>query len=582
MQSNLTPEQALDILYKLIEYHADLYYNKDKPEISDAEYDKLTRELKSLETQYPELARKDFLTHKVGGEVSKLFSKVIHKRPMLSLENVFNFEELENFFNRISKSNVPIQNYVCEMKIDGLAVSLIYEDGIFTKGATRGNGTEGEDVTENLKLVKNLPLELKDLPAGRVEVRGEILMTLGSFNALNQKRISAGENPFANPRNAAAGTLRQLDKNIIAERNLSLFVYYLIDAENFGIKTQSGALKWLVEKNFPVQSAWAYCENLSGVNNFINTWQDKRSELNYVTDGVVIKLDNLTQWQDIGSTSHAPKWAVAYKYPAEEALTKLLEIKISIGRTGVLTPVAILEPVKISGSVVQKASLHNFDEIQRKNIMIGDYVKIRKAAEIIPEIVAVDFEKRTGGEIKFNMPEFCPSCNSKIVHVENDVAYKCPNKISCPAQLKEAVKYFASRQCMNIKGLGDNLCENLIKSGAVRKLSDIYKLTLFDLTSLERTGTKTAQKILDAIENSKNQPLSKFIAAIGVPTIGNNGAELLVKKFGTLENICNAPIEEILNINGLGEVSARSVYEFFKEPEILEMLNEFKSYGVPA
>ncbi len=578
---NKQPQIYIDELYNTIEHHAKLYYEQDNPEISDSEYDELVRQLKKLEAEYPEYVRENFLTRGVGGQANKLFSKVTHAIPMLSLDNVFDFDELANFFNRLSK-NQGDNGFTCEMKIDGLAISLIYEDGIFIQGATRGNGYEGEDVTENLRMIKNLPLELKNFPSGRVELRGEVLMTLDNFNALNQKREAAGEIKFANPRNAAAGTLRQLNKNIVAERNLSVFIYYLVDAQKYGLTKQFDVLKWLSEKNLPVQSAYSYCENLSDVEKFITHWQNERANLNYETDGVVIKLDDLTQWQNIGTTSHAPKWAAAFKYPPEEALTKLLDIKISVGRTGVLTPVAILEPVKISGSTVQRASLHNFDEIARKNIMLGDYVRVRKAAEIIPEIIAVDISKRTGGEKIFNMPELCPACNNKIIHVEGDTAYRCPNKNSCPAQLRESLKYFASRQCMNIKGLGDSLCDDLIKSHSIEKITDLYKLNIMNFTSLDRIGIKTAQKILDNIENSKSRPLSAFIAALGIPEIGINTAELLVNKFGTLENICAASLNEIMTIDGIGNIVAGNVFEFFRQPENLDMLEEFKYYGVPA
>ncbi|MBR1486382.1 MAG: NAD-dependent DNA ligase LigA, partial [Synergistaceae bacterium] len=397
----------IDELYKLIEHHAKLYYDDDAPEISDFEYDALVKELKQLEKKYPDSARKDFLTHKVGGSVSELFAKVPHEIPMLSLDNVFNNEELENFFARIN--DFENKNFVCEMKIDGLAVSLIYENGIFIRGATRGNGQIGEDVTANLKLIDSVPKKLKDAPEGRLEVRGEVLMTLERFRAVNKIREERGENPFANPRNAAAGTLRQSEKNnhVINERGLDIFLYYVVDAQKFGIKTQSDALKSLANWGLPVQKAYEFCETLNDVENFISKWQTQRENLNYVTDGAVIKLDDLTKWQKIGATSHAPKWAVAFKYPPEEAKTKILEIQISVGRTGVLTPVAILEPVRLAGTVVQKASLHNADEIARKDIRVGDAVKVRKAAEIIPEVVEVDKSARTGNEKIFTMPKNC-------------------------------------------------------------------------------------------------------------------------------------------------------------------------------
>ena len=584
-------ESRLNELYNLIEHHAKLYYDEDAPEISDFEYDALVKELKELEKNHPELARKDFLTHKVGGNVSELFAKVQHETPMLSLDNVFNNEELENFFTRINLENFKAENFVCEMKIDGLAVSLIYEDGIFIRGATRGNGWIGEDVTANLKLIESVPKKLKNAPAGRLEVRGEVLMTLERFRAVNEIRTQRGENPFANPRNAAAGTLRQSEKNnhVISERGLDIFLYYIVDAQKFGITKQSEVLKSLAAWGLPVQSAWEFCENLSDAQNFISKWQTEREKLNYVTDGAVVKLNDLTQWQKIGATSHAPRWAVAYKYPPEEAKTKILEIQISVGRTGVLTPVAVLEPVRLAGTVVQKASLHNADEIARKDIRVGDVVKVRKAAEIIPEVVEVDKNSRTGNEKIFKMPERCPACNSEIVKIQGEVAFRCMNRASCPAQLKESIKYFASRDGMNIKGLGNTLAASLLKSGKIKILSDIYKLKLEDWIGLEWTNLKKGEKItvrkvqktmaeslMNEIENSKSRPFVNLITALGINEVGKNTAGLIAQHFGNVDAMINASEEEIASIEGVGPVTARSVYEFFKTEENLNLINEFR------
>ena len=457
-------QSRMEELYTLIERHARLYYDEDSPEISDSEYDSLVRELSQLEKDFPEFSRKDFLTHKVGGSPSNLFAPVTHKIPMLSLDNVFDNNELEDFFTRIPNEN--LSNYVCEMKIDGLAVSLIYEDGKFIQGATRGDGKTGEDVTENLRAIKSIPEVLVNFPSGRVEIRGEVLMTLDSFNKLNSEREENGENPFANPRNAAAGSLRQSAKNndIISKRGLDFFAYYLVEAENFGIKTQNDALNYISEMGLPVQKAWKTCENLNEVFDFINHWHNERFNLNYVTDGVVVKINDLTKWNIIGATSHAPRWAIAFKYPPEEALTKILDIKISIGRTGVLTPVAILEPVRLAGTLVKRAGLHNFDEIQRKDIRIFDTVRVRKAAEIIPEVISVEKNSRSGNEKIFKIPTHCPACNSEIVRLPGEVAFRCPNRASCPAQLKESIKYFASRDGMNIKGIGNRLSLQLVEN----------------------------------------------------------------------------------------------------------------------
>lgn len=585
-------EERLNELYKLIEHHAKLYYDDDAPEISDFEYDALVNELKELEKKYPDSARKDFLIHKVGGNVSELFAKVQHETPMLSLDNVFNYEELETFFNRAGING----NFTCEMKIDGLAVSLIYEDGIFIKGATRGNGHTGEDVTANLNLIESVPKKLKNSPSGRLEVRGEVLMTLERFNHVNKIREERGENLFANPRNAAAGTLRQSEKNnhVISERGLDIFLYYIVDAEKFGIKRQSDALKALEGWGLPVQKAWQLCGNLKEAEDFISRWQTEREKLNYVTDGAVIKLDDLTQWQKIGATSHAPRWAVAYKYPPEEAKTKILDIQISVGRTGVLTPVAVLEPVRLAGTVVQKASLHNADEISRKDIRIGDIVKVRKAAEIIPEVIEADKGSRTGSEKIFKMPERCPACNSKVVRIPGEAAHRCMNRASCPAQLKEGIKYFASRDGMNIKGLGNILAASLIKSGKVKTLSDIYKLKSEDWIGLEWTRLQKAdcpdekitvrkvqktmaKTLMNEIKNSKSRPFVNLITALGIREVGKNAAALLAEHFRNIDAMINASEEEFASVEGIGAITAKYVYDFFHNEANLNLIEDFRA-----
>ena len=569
-------EQRIDELYKLIEHHADLYYNDDAPEISDFEYDELVRELKALEEQHPELARKDFLTHKVGGSASELFAKVAHDVPMLSLDNVFNPGELEKFFERIGEGG-----FVCEMKIDGLAVSLIYEDGVFVRGATRGNGHTGEDVTANLELIDGVPKRLLDAPAGRVEVRGEVLMTLERFRAVNRLREERGENPFANPRNAAAGTLRQSEKNnhVIKERGLDIFLYYLVDAEKFGLTRQSEVLTWLEAHGLPVQKAWKLCDSLADAEEFIAQWRDERARLNYVTDGVVVKFNDLTQWREIGATSHAPRWAVAFKYPPEEAKTKIIEIQISVGRTGVLTPVAVLEPVRLAGTQVQRAGLHNADYIAKLDIRVGDVVKVRKAAEIIPEVIEVDKDARTGNEDVFTMPERCPACSSEIIKIPGEVAHRCPNRASCPAQLKESLKYFASRDGMNIKGLGGRLAANLVDAGKVRNLSDVYTLTYDDWLSLDKVKDKTATSMMSELERSKARPFVNLITALGIREVGKNAAGLLVAHFGNVDAMKDAPEEEIASIEGIGHVIASSVHEFFRNSENIKLIENFRAMG---
>ena len=567
-------------LYKLVKYHAGLYYDKDSPEISDAEYDSLVRELRQLENDYPQFSRKDSPTQTVGGEASNLFAKVEHVTPMLSLDNVFTPEELVNFFDRINA-----EGFVCEMKIDGLAVSLVYEDGIFVKGATRGNGRVGEDVTENLMLVDAVPKKLIDAPAGRVEVRGEVLMTNERFNAVNAMRESKGEKLFANPRNAAAGTLRQSAKNnhVIAERGLDIFLYYLVDAEKFGITTQESALMWLESHGLPIQSAYKFCETLGGVKDFIYQWQNERYKLNYHTDGVVVKLNDITQWHEIGATSHAPRWAVAYKYPPKEARTRLNDIEIQIGRSGVLTPVAILDPVIVAGTTVQRATLHNDKYIQQRDIRIGDYVYVSKAGEIIPQITKVDMSARTGAEKVFVMPEKCPFCGSEVRQKERVIidgnktktmaAHVCTNS-QCPARLKESVRHFVSRKAMDIRGIGKMIAYSLVDSGKFHSLTDIYRLSLEDWQEI--TGSeKIAEKIMTEIEDSKSRPLSAFLTAIGIPHVEKTIAESLAEYFGTIDALESASVRDIMNALNPDIVnSARTVHEFFRDENNIVKISE--------
>ena len=575
MSSNIF-EARMNELYKLIEHHAELYYEQDSPEILDSEYDALVRELRELEHDYPQYARKDFLTHRVGGRPSELFAKVKHDVPMLSLDNVFDSDELVNFFTRIEQTS----GFVCEMKIDGLAVSLVYQDGIFVQGTTRGDGLTGEDVTENLRLIDAVPKSLIDAPSGRVEVRGEVLMTRERFAALNALCESRGEKTFANPRNAAAGTLRQKNGKIIKERGLDIFLYYLVDAERLGITRQSQALEYMRDHGLPVQEAYRYCDTLDDVKDFIAHWENARHSLSYITDGVVVKLDDLAQWAELGATSHAPRWAIAYKYPPEEVRTRVIDITVSVGRTGVLTPVAILEPVQLAGTTVQRASLHNADYIAQKDIHVGDSVYVRKAAEIIPEIVSVDVSARTGNEQPFTMPDKCPACGSEVMRLPGESALRCTNRASCPAQLAEGLKYFSSRGGMNIKGIGGSLSEKLIASGMIHTLSDIYTLTSEDWQKLDKIGSKSAQNIITQLEASKDRPLVNLVTALGILDVGRNTAALLVNHFGSIDAMMTASQEDIAMIDGIGPVTAKSVYEFFRNAENVKMLEKLRALGL--
>ena len=578
-------------LYALIEHHAGLYYDQDSPEISDAEYDALVRELSELERDYPQFARTDFLTHRVGGRPSELFAEVRHDVPMLSLGNVFDPDELVSFFTRIEQ----FSGFVCEMKIDGLAVSLVYEDGVFVQGATRGDGITGEDVTENLRVIEAVPKTLVNAPEGRVEVRGEVLMTRERFSAINALCESRGDKPFANPRNAAAGTLRQKDSRITAERGLDVFLYYLVDAEKLGITTQTQALEWMSSHGLPVQSACRTCGTLDEVKEFIKYWENERHTLSYITDGVVVKLDDLTQWEKLGATSHAPRWAVAYKYPPEEARTRIKDIIISVGRTGVLTPVAILEPVLIAGTTVQRATLHNADYIQQKDIRVGDYVYINKAGEIIPKVDRIDEDERKRGIKRFmypfTMPERCPVCGGPVKQEQRTVFSKgkgredevlrvitldalvCQNS-SCPAKLKESIRHFVSRKAMDIRGIGKVLAYQLVDSGKVHTLPDIYRLTPEDWLSVG-LGDKNTRKVMNELEQSKTRPLSSFITALGIPNVEKTLAEKLAAYFGSIGALEAASVKEIIMvISPQVEDIAESVYEFFHDERSIDILKQ--------
>jgi DNA ligase (NAD+) len=569
-------------LYEQLLHHARLYYEEDAPIILDEEYDALLRELMELEQAHPQWTRPDSPTKRVGSVALEKFVKIEHERPMLSLDNVFDTGELQAFADRLETAADGKRAWVCEMKIDGLAVSLIYEDGVFVRGATRGDGRVGEDVTENLRTVKTLPLRLSNPVSGKLEVRGEVLITREQFAELNRIREENGEPLFANPRNAAAGSLRQLDSKITASRGLSVFLYYIVDAPSRGVFRQSDTLRWLAGQGLPTQEAWKLCDSVEDVIAFIENWHEGRFNLNYVTDGVVVKLDDIALWDRLGSTSHAPRWAVAFKYPPEVVFTRVLSIEISVGRTGALTPVANLDPVQVGGTTVQRAGLHNEDEVRRKDIRVGDRVRLHKAGEIIPEIVDVDEDARTGVEVSFEMPENCPACGSPVVRLPGEVAVRCPNRSSCPAQLKEGIRYFASRGGMDIRGLGDKLAEQMVEKKIIRSLSDIYALTEEDLANLDRMGAKSAQNLLDAIEKSKKRPLSALIAALGIRFVGDKIAEILADHFGSMGALRDVSEEELALVDGIGPVIASSVEAFFRDSANRELLSRFEESGLAA
>ncbi len=559
------------------------YYVLNQPLISDAEYDKLFCELLELERQYPELVTPDSPTQRVGAPPAEEFAPVEHAIPMLSLANCFNDEELEEWDDRVRRmlGGEPVE-YVCEPKLDGLSVELVYVDGIFTVGSTRGDGRVGEDVTRNLRTIKQVPLRLFPLD-GKVprllEARGEVYMEREAFRRLNEERERAGEPLFANPRNAAAGSLRQLDPNVTASRPLKIFFYAMGRAEGIEIRSQVELLTTFPKLGLPVNPLWKLCKTLDEVKAFYRELLAMRHELPYEADGMVVKVNDFAQRETLGEVSRAPRWAIAYKFPAEEATTRVLDIVVQVGRTGALTPVAILEPVEVSGATVSRATLHNEDEIRRKDIRIGDWVIVRRAGEVIPEVVKSIPERRTGAEKEFKMPERCPACGGPVVRPPGEVAYRCEN-LSCPARIKESIRHFASRRAMDIEGLGEKLVDKLVETGLVRKLSDIYRLKKEDLVNLERMGEKSAQNLLEQIERSKNAGLARLIFALGIRYVGEHLAEVLAEHFPSLEALSNATYEELIQIPEIGPRIAQSLVDFFRNEENRKLIQELKELGV--
>lgn len=560
--------------------HNVLYYIKDSPEIEDDAYDALMRRLVEIETAYPSLVTENSPTRQVGGAPRKEMTRVSHSVPMLSLDNAFSEEDILAFLERTSKGlGNPSPEYICELKIDGLAVSLLYVDGEFTRGATRGDGKVGEDVTENLRTIRSLPRVLQGKVDGVLEVRGEVLMSKKDFEMLNREREEAEEPLFANPRNAAAGSLRQLDPGVTKSRRLGVFLYQILDAESRGLGTQQEVLDWLAERGFPVQGNERVCGGFGDIHSFIEDYREKRHELPYGTDGVVVKLNGISERDALGGTSKSPRWAIAFKYPPEEKSTRILEIVVSVGRTGALTPVAVLEPVFLSGTVVQRASLHNADEVSRKDVRVGDLVVVRKAGEIIPEIVSVITGSRNGSEKPFLMPSGCPDCGSPVVRLPGEVAVRCPNR-SCPAQIKEGIRHFGSRNGMDIRGLGEKVIDQLVDKRVVRNLADLFYLSIDDLVPVERMGKKSAGNLLAAIEESKKKPLSRLLAALGIRFVGTKAAEVLAGAFGSMEKLACANSEELAALEGIGPRIGASVASFFSDPQNKIMIGKLESAGV--
>ena len=569
-------KKRIEELRKLIEYHSDKYYNQDNPEISDFEYDMLLNELKNLEMLNPDLVDTTSPTQKVIGKVKEGFSEVQHDVPMLSLQDVFTKDDIYSFDKKMKDFDSNI-DYTVETKIDGLSVSLEYVNGEFVRGSTRGNGVIGEDVSENLKTIRTIPMKLKD--AIDVEVRGEVFLPRKEFYKLNERRELEGQPLFANPRNAAAGSLRQLNPEVVRERNLDIFIFNIQKIKDIEFKTHKESLEFLKEQGFNVIPFCSVVSTGEELEIEIDKIGNLRETSEYDTDGAVIKVNQLDIRERLGTTSKTPKWAIAYKYPPEEKLTKIKDIVIQVGRTGVLTPIAELETVRLAGTMVSRATLHNEDFIKERGIKIGDHVKVRKAGEIIPEVVSVDKEKRDGSEIEFTFPNVCPVCGAETERVEGEAAVRCTG-IECPARLFRSIVHFASRGAMDIEGLGPANVEMLLDKGLIENIADIYYLKEDDLKDLERMGEKSARNLIDSIEKSKSNSLDKLLFGLGIRHIGSKAAKILSENFEDIDELMNVEVNKLAEINEIGLKMAESIIKYFHNQQVLDTISKLKSVGV--
>ena len=574
-------KERIEELRKQVEYHAQKYYDEDKPEISDFEYDMLMVELRNLEKEFPEFQSKASLTQKVGGHVKEGFQKVMHEVPLQSLQDVFSIEDVEEYITKIGQkaeeNNIEKVTYVVETKIDGLSAALEYKNGEFIRGATRGNGVVGEDVTENLKTVKTIPMKLKDKID--ITVRGEVFIAKDDFEKMNQEREENEEELFANARNAAAGSLRQLDSKITKTRPLDIYIFNVQKIEGKEFNSHYEELEYLSEQGFNVNPIRIYCKTMKEIKQAIERIGEDREKLTFGIDGAVVKVDDLKFREILGTTAKTPRWAVAYKYPPEKKETKLKEIICQVGRTGVITPMAILEPVKVAGSTISKTTLHNEDFIKEKELKIGDTVVIQKAGDVIPEIVEVKKDKRTGEEIDFAMPKQCPVCGALAIREEGEAAIRCTG-IECPAKLFRNLVHFVSREAMNIDGLGENIIQQLLDNGLIENIADIYMLQLEDIASLKKNGQKFAQNLVDSINQSKENDLNRLITALGIRHVGSKASKLLARKYKNIDNLMKAEFEDLSQINDIGPIVANSIIEFFSQEQTQDLIQKLKVAGV--
>lgn len=568
-------KERYDELIKLIEKANYDYYTLDNPTVTDREYDNWMSELLDIEERHPEIKRKDSPSEKIGGEVISEFKKVEHKIGMFSISDVFNESEIVAFDERIRKE-FPNPSYVCELKIDGLAVSLQYEKGILKRAATRGNGLVGEDITHNVKTIGTIPLRLNK-PVD-IEVRGEIYMPLKAFNELNEKRLKNGDAIFQNPRNAAAGSIRQLDSSVAKSRKLDAFLYHVPETDK---KTHYEALMELKELGFIVNPHIRLVKNIDEILDYINEWTARRGELPYDIDGIVIKVNDIHMQRELGFTAKYPRWVIAYKFPAEDVKTRLTDIVCTVGRTGQITPNAVFDPVKVMGSTIRRATLHNGDYINSKNLKIGDNIFVHKAGDVIPEVVGPCIEDRTGNEREFVMPDKCPICGASLVLTESGIDLKCPNDL-CPARNIESLIHFCDRKAMNIEGLGERIIEDFYNMKFITNIIDIYNIKerKEELIELEGFGDKSVNKLLDNIEKSKQNSLEKLLFAIGISGIGEKNAKILAKKFMNIDNLMNASLEDLTNISDVGPILANSIYNFFKDADNIKLINDLKNIGM--
>ncbi|MBN2365655.1 MAG: NAD-dependent DNA ligase LigA [Calditrichaeota bacterium] len=567
-----------------IQHYDYLYYVLAAPEISDYEYDQLMKKLEALEEQFPELISPDSPTRRVSGEPTKIFPVVSHRKPMMSLANTYSEEDIRDFDRRVRnllRDNEPYE-YVCELKIDGLAISMLYKDGMMMRAATRGDGEQGDDVTNNVKTIRSLPLKVVtgDAALENLEVRGEVYFNRADLSSLNQERVENNEIPFANPRNAAAGSLKLQDPRQVAKRPLKIFCYWIESVvESQKIRNHIEGLDILRQLHFPVNTHYILCKNIDEVIRFWSEWQKNRYSVPYDIDGIVVKVNSYEQQQRLGSTAKSPRWAIAFKFETEQTETTLREIVWQVGRTGVVTPVALLEPVKLMGSTVSRATLHNVEELQRLDVRIGDKVILEKGGDVIPKVVRVVLEKRPPDSQPYLIPDTCPVCGSKLIRQPGEIALRCEN-VACPEQVARRIEHFASRRAMDIEGLGEKVVELLLNSKLIRDYGDLYYLEKEKIASLERMGEKSAENLLASLEESKNKPLSRLIFALGIPFVGEGAARLLAVNFQSIDNLTEASAGEMEEVEGIGEKTAQSVVSFFNQKENIEVIEKLKQAGI--